>query len=64
MIQVKNNTQIDEEQQAEYDANKEAQERQNRPIITSLASYVRDCWQASKEAKVEVENRLIQSLRQ
>ena len=64
MIQVKNNTQIDEEQQAEYDANKEAQERQNRPIITSLASYVRDCWQAAKEAKVEVENRMIQSLRQ
>ncbi|MBI9090725.1 MAG: hypothetical protein JEZ12_16025 [Desulfobacterium sp.] len=64
MLQVKNNTQLMEEEQAEFAANRAAMERQNRPIITSLASYVRDAWQASKEAKVKIESTMIEALRQ
>lgn len=64
MIQVKNNTQLMEEEQAEHDANQAAMERQQRPIITSLAAYVRDAWQGAKEAKVAVEKRMIEALRQ
>lgn len=64
MIQVKSNQQLIDEENAEVQAFREAQERQNRPIITSLAAYVRDCWQASKEAKIEVETRMIEALRQ
>lgn len=63
-LQVKNNTELMAEEDAEYSALREAEERQNRPIITSLASYVRDCWQAAKEAKVKIEREMIDALRQ
>jgi len=64
MIQIKNNTQLIAEENAEAEALRDAQDRQNRPIITSLASYVRDAWQASKEAKVKIERKMIEALRQ
>ena len=63
-LQVKNNTELMAEEDAEYSALREAQERQNRPIITSLASYVRDCWQAAKESKIKIEKEMIDALRQ
>ncbi|MCP4116473.1 MAG: hypothetical protein GY737_13895 [Desulfobacteraceae bacterium] len=64
MIEIKTPQQLVDDEQQEFLALQEAQARQNRPIITSLAAYVRDCWQASKEAKVEIERRMIEALRQ
>lgn len=64
MIEFKNNAQLDAEEAALLEAEKEARERQNRPVITSLAAYVRSCWEAAKEAKQPIEESLIASLRQ
>lgn len=63
MILVKNNQQLEAEEAAKLKADQEAKARQNRPVITSLVSYVRDCWEASKEAKRIIEQRMLDSLR-
>lgn len=63
MIIVKNNQQLDAEEAAKLEAERNAQERQNRPVITSLAAYVRNCWEAAKEAKQPIEQTMIESLR-
>jgi len=64
LIQVRSNQQLIDEENAQAQEFRDAQEQQNKPILTSLAAYVRDCWQASKEAKLEVENRMIEAVRQ
>jgi hypothetical protein len=50
--------------------NREAQEaeeekrRQNESAITGLAGYVQKCWQAARDAKVIIEQRMLNCLRQ
>jgi len=63
MIEFKTNQQLDAEEAAQAKADKEAKDRQNRAVVTSLAAYVRDCFDAAKEAKVDIERRMIESLR-
>lgn len=63
MIIVKNNQQLEAEEAAQLQKEKEARERQNRPVISSLAAYVRDCWEAAKDAKQTIEQSDIESLR-
>lgn len=50
---------------------KEAEERrkaadanQNDAVLTSLASHIRKCWQAARDAKQPVEEKLLKALRQ
>jgi len=63
LINYKTNQQMEAEEAAKLQAEKEAKERQNRPVVTSLAAYVRDCWEASKDAKQTMETTMIDSLR-
>ena len=49
---------------AEEQARKEAQERQNAPIISGLAGYVRSCWEPARTAKMPIEHRMIKAKRQ
>ncbi|WP_300456645.1 hypothetical protein [Desulfobacula sp.] len=63
MIEFKTNQQLDAEEAAQLQAEKDAKDRQQRSVVTSLAGYVRDCWEASKEAKQPIEKVMIDSLR-
>lgn len=63
MIQMIPNQALEAREKKEAEDALAAMERQKRPVITSLAGYVRDCWSAAKEAKIEIEDSLISSLR-
>lgn len=43
---------------------KAAEEAQGEQILTSLASYIRQCWQAARQAKEPIEEDLLKALRQ
>lgn len=64
MVNFIPNQALDAQEAERAKAKAEAQERQKRPVITSLAGYVRDCWEAAKEAKQSIEKELLASLRQ
>lgn len=49
-------------QQERDHARKEADARQAQPLITGLASYVRQCWQAALEAKQPIEREMLDAL--
>ena len=44
-------------------ARREAELRQNTPVIQSLAGYVMECWSAAKRAKDPIERQMLQALR-
>ncbi|RLB94825.1 MAG: hypothetical protein DRH26_00050 [Deltaproteobacteria bacterium] len=58
------NQALDQREAEQAKAEQEAKERQRRPIITSLAGYVRTVFEASREAKQKIEQEDIESLRQ
>jgi len=58
------NQALDQREAEQAKATQEARERQQRPVITSLASKVRSTFEASKEAKQKIEQEDIESLRQ
>lgn len=43
---------------------KQAEDRQRTPVLTSLASYIRECWSDAKTEKAEVEDILLRCKRQ
>ncbi len=43
---------------------KELQERQNRPYIIGLTSYLQSCWDAARQAKKPMENVMLSAMRQ
>lgn len=49
---------------AEEQARREAEERQNAPLITNLASHVRSCWEPARNAKQPIETRMLKAKRQ
>jgi len=50
--------------EAEEQARREAQERQNAPVVSQLASYVRSCWEPARIAKQPIETRMLKAKRQ
>ena len=49
----------------EKEATKKAlEERQNEPLILGLASHLRKCWDAARQAKKPIENIMLKGLRQ
>lgn len=48
----------------EEQARKEAQERQNAPVVSQLAAYVRSCWEPARTAKMPIETRMLKAKRQ
>jgi len=63
LIQFIPNQALDAQEAAQAQAEKEAMERQRRPVITSLAGYFRSLFEAAKEAKQQIEESLIDALR-
>lgn len=49
---------------AEEQARKEVLDRQNSPVITQLAGYVRTCWEPARIAKMPIETRMLKAKRQ
>jgi len=62
-IQFKTNQQLEAEEQAERDRQKAAEDRQHQAHVTSLAAYGMMAWQASKEAKAEIEATMLDCIR-
>ncbi len=62
IMTVKSNDELVKEEDEQ--ARKEVEQRQNAPVITSLASYVRQCWEAAARAKEEHKNAMLSALRQ
>ena len=60
---VKSNTQLDAEDTATRSA-REAAERQQIPVLSGLAGYVRKCWEAARDAKQPIERGMLRALRQ
>lgn len=59
MLRVLNNSQIDAE------AEKLASEQwQATPLVSGLASYLKLCWEAARDAKMPINDRMLRSLRQ
>ena len=48
----------------EEQARRAAQEKQNSPVITNLAGYVRSCWDPALQAKLPIETRMLKAMRQ
>lgn len=49
---------------AEEQARREAEERQNSPLITNLAGYVRSCWEPARHARMQITDRMLRAQRQ
>lgn len=63
VMRVFSNEQLDKFS-AEEQAKREAEERQNSPLITGLAGYVRSCWDPARHAKMPIETRMLKAKRQ
>lgn len=63
LVPVMNNAAMDAHQ-AREDARDAASKANSEPLVTGLAAYVRKCWSSAYLAKLDVEQRMLQSLRQ
>ena len=63
ILRTFSNDQLSKFEQEEQ-ARKEALERQNAPLISSLAAYVRSCWEPARTAKMPIEERMLKAKRQ
>lgn len=63
LIRRESNAQIDTREKTER-ARLEAEKEQHKPEILSLASHVKGCWEAAKRGKMEIEEILLQCMRQ
>jgi hypothetical protein len=63
LVIVKSNSQLDAEA-ATRDAADAAVLRQRIPVLTGLASHVRSCWEAARDAKQPIERKMLKALRQ
>lgn len=63
LVVIKSNTQLDiEEQQAQ--AARDADARQQAPVLSGLSAYVRRCWESARDAKQPIEDKMLRALRQ
>lgn len=63
LVIVKSNSQLDAEDAAAQAAQAAAMTQQ-APILTGLASHVRKCWEAARDAKQPIERKMLKALRQ
>ncbi len=67
MLQVLNNEQLrkmEEKEASVQAAIREGQNEAQAPVISSLASHIRTCWEQAKRAKIEVEQQILKNMRQ
>ena len=62
VLQVIGNEELVKKEKEE--AQKAMEERQNEAVILGLASYMRECWDAARQAKKPIENIMLKGLRQ
>lgn len=63
LVIIKSNSQLDAEDAAKQAADA-AVLRQQIPVLTGLASHVRNCWEAARDAKQPIERKMLKALRQ
>lgn len=63
ILQVRTNADITALEKARRDM-LAAQQQQQQPEILSLAAHMRQCWEAARRAKVQIEERLLKCMRQ
>lgn len=63
LVIVKSNAQLDADSAAEQ-AVRDADARQQIPVLGGLASHVRKCWEAARDAKQPIERQMLKALRQ
>ena len=62
MLNVVSNSELRKREQEMID--KELAERQANPVVLGLASHLRECWDAARQAKKPIENIMLRGLRQ
>ena len=62
VLQVIGNEDLVKKEKEQID--KALEERQNEPLILGLASHLRKCWDAARQAKKPIENIMLKGLRQ
>lgn len=60
ILPVANNSMLE----AAANARREAENKNNEPVMQGLASYVRKCWSSAFLAKLDIEQRMLKSVRQ
>lgn len=63
LVIIKSNSQLDAEDAAKQAADAAAL-RQQIPVLSGLASHVRNCWEAARDAKQPIERKMLKALRQ
>ena len=63
LVIVKSNSQLDAEDAATQAA-RDAELRQQIPVLSGLAGHVRKCWEAARDAKQPIERSMLKALRQ
>ena len=63
LLVVKSNTQLDAEDAA-VQATRDAELRQQIPVLSGLAGHVRKCWESARDAKQPIERDMLKALRQ
>lgn len=63
LVIVKSADQLSAEDRQAQEA-RDAQLRQQIPVLTGLAAHVRHCWEAARDAKLPIEHKMLKALRQ
>ena len=63
LVVIKSNAQLDTEEQ-EAQAARDADLRQQTPVLSGLSAYVRRCWESARDAKQQIEDKMLRALRQ
>ena len=64
ILRVVGNAELVSKEEAEARARAEMEDRQNEPYILGLSAYIKECWQAAKQAKDPIELCMLKALRQ
>ena len=64
MLRVVGNAELVAQEQADAAVKAEMEARQNEPYILGLSAYIKECWEAAKQAKDPIELSMLKALRQ
>lgn len=63
LVVIKSGSQLDADDARAQEA-RDAELRQQIPVLTGLAAHVRRCWEAARDAKQPIERKMLKALRQ
>jgi len=66
ILRVLNNEQLQEieKKEAEVKAAIQTESQAGNLVVSSLAAYIRKCWEAAKRAKIPIERQILRNMRQ